>query len=213
MLGLTRTRAGFGIARAIFGTALVAIAGAGCTLDPIGGNPYGAPSASAVPVASGDDAYAPSCGSPPPTLSGQGGPGAPCGSAADCAPACCDCGSGATSWEAASCVEGACAGPDVSCGRTSGAFCGAGAVPPPVPPLADDTCGGFAAPDTVAGACIRQTCCADGDACAADPTCSALVACRANCTDDACAAECDAQYGSSALADALTSCAASCGGA
>ena len=59
------------------------------------------------------------CPSHPHAPFGTATSGASCGNATDCAPVCCPCATGASSWTAAACVNGACADAKTACGQSS----------------------------------------------------------------------------------------------
>lgn len=83
-----------------------------------------------------------------------------------------------------------------------------------------DKCGGFDFAVPQCGACVESKCCAEADACRADPSCAALFDCETACktNDAACRNACRAAHpvGDNAAAHALEACmttSAQCGAA
>jgi hypothetical protein len=94
----------------------LAVAGAGCG----GGSSDTGPTVAACDGRSPEGLETEStsggqCPAAPVVLTGKGGPGAQCASAADCAPACCSCAGGSKSALAAMCDDGNCLDANDTC--------------------------------------------------------------------------------------------------
>ena len=140
--------------------------------------------------------------------------GETCSAPTECAPTCCDCGTGSASWLAASCVSGTCADSVNACARTRSKYCGGGAVI--VTPPTTTQCGNRTGRSTC-DVCINSNCCSAQLACDANPSCRSLVSCDATCGSNAdCRQRCYSTY-SAGTADlntldgcVATACGASC---
>lgn len=138
--------------------------------------------------------------------------GEACTGPTECAPTCCDCGTGSASWLSASCVSGTCVESLTSCGRTRSRYCGGGTVI--ITPSPTARCGSRTGTSTC-DVCINTNCCAAQLACDANPSCGALASCDAACGANAdCRQRCYSTHSAgTANLDSLDNCVASACGA
>ncbi len=200
---------------------LALVLAAGCGLDPGGAwnrtenaGPVGSAATSGATGEDGTDQQQGLCPTSSTVLAGSKSAGDTCSLPSECAPTCCDCGTGSASWLAASCVSGTCVDSVTSCDRTRSRYCGGGGAVI-VTPSPTAQCGNRSGTSTC-DVCINTNCCAAQLACDANQSCTALVSCDAACLANAdCRQRCYSTHsaGTAAL-NTLDGCAAeACGAA